>query len=187
ARSCAVLTGIGTVLADDPQLNVRHVDTPRQPRKIVVDAQLLLPETARLLDDTPTWVFTARTDAAKAARLADRNVQVIELPDGRGKVDLPAMFRWLGEHDINEVHVEAGEKLNGSLLREDCIDELLSYIAPVLLGDAAGVARLPALESLDDARRFAFTDVLAVGQDVRLRARIDANWLALRQAVSLLA
>lgn len=187
ARSCAVLTGIGTVLADDPQLNVRHVDTPRQPRKIVVDAQLLLPETARLLDDTPTWVFTARTDAAKAARLADRNVQVIELPDGQGKVDLPAMFQWLGQHDINEVHVEAGEKLNGSLLREDCIDELLSYLAPVLLGDAAGVARLPALESLDDARRFAFTDVLAVGQDVRLRARIDANWQALRTAVSLLA
>jgi diaminohydroxyphosphoribosylaminopyrimidine deaminase/5-amino-6-(5-phosphoribosylamino)uracil reductase len=186
ARSCAVLTGIGTVLADDPQLNVRHVSTPRQPRKIVVDAQLLLPETARLLDDTPTWVFTARTDAAKAARLADRNVQVIELPDGRGKVDLPAMFRWLGEHDINEVHVEAGEKLNGSLLREDCIDELLSYLAPVLLGDAAGVARLPALESLDDARRFAFIDVLALGQDVRLRARIDANWQALRNAVSLL-
>ena len=186
ARSCAVLTGIGTVLADDPQLNVRHVDTPRQPRKIVVDAQLLLPETARLLDDTPTWVFTARTDAAKAARLADRNVQVIELPDGQGKVDLPAMFRWLGEHDINEVHVEAGEKLNGSLLRENCIDELLSYLAPVLLGDAAGVARLPALESLDDAQRFAFTDVLALGQDVRLRARIDANWQALRNAVSLL-
>ena len=186
ARSCAVLTGIGTVLADDPQLNVRHVATPRQPRKIVVDAQLLLPETARLLDDTPTWVFTARTDVAKAARLADRNVQVIELPDGQGKVDLPAMFRWLGEHDINEVHVEAGEKLNGSLLRENCIDELLSYLAPVLLGDAAGVARLPALESLDDARRFAFTDVLAVGQDVRLRARIDANWQALRNAVSLL-
>jgi diaminohydroxyphosphoribosylaminopyrimidine deaminase/5-amino-6-(5-phosphoribosylamino)uracil reductase len=186
ARSCAVLTGIGTVLADDPQLNVRHVSTPRQPRKIVVDAQLLLPETARLLDDTPTWVFTARTDAAKAARLADRNVQVIELPDGRGKVDLPAMFRWLGEHDINDVHVEAGEKLNGSLLREDCIDELLSYLAPVLLGDAAGVARLPALESLDDARRFAFIDVLALGQDVRLRARIDANWQALRNAVSLL-
>lgn len=186
ARSCAVLTGIGTVLADDPQLNVRHVDTPRQPSKIVVDAQLLLPETARLLDDTPTWVFTARTDAAKAARLADRNVQVIELPDGQGKVDLPAMFRWLGEHDINEVHVEAGEKLNGSLLRENCIDELLSYLAPVLLGDAAGVARLPALESLDDAQRFAFTDVLALGQDVRLRARIDANWQALRNAVSLL-
>jgi len=186
ARSCAVLTGIGTVLADDPQLNVRHVDTPRQPRKIVVDAQLLLPETARLLDDTPTWVFTARTDVAKAARLADRNVQVIELPDGQGKVDLPAMFRWLGGHDINEVHVEAGEKLNGSLLREDCIDELLSYLAPMLLGDAAGVARLPALESLDDARRFAFTDVLALGQDVRLRARIDANWQRLRDAVSLL-
>ena len=186
ARSCAVLTGIGTVLADDPQMNVRHVATTRQPRKIVVDAQLLLPETARLLDDTPTWVFTARTDVAKAARLADRNVQVIELPDGQGKVDLPAMFRWLGEHDINEVHVEAGEKLNGSLLREDCVDELLSYLAPVLLGDAAGVARLPALESLDDARRFAFTDVLAVGQDVRLRARIDANWQRLRDAVSLL-
>jgi len=186
ARSCAVLTGIGTVLADDPQLNVRHLETPRQPRKIVVDAQLLLPETARLLDDTPTWIFTARTDVAKAARLADRNVQVIELPDGQGKVDLSAMFRWLGEHDINEVHVEAGEKLNGSLLREDCIDELLSYLAPVLLGDAAGVARLPALESLDDAQRFAFTDVLAVGQDVRLRARIDANWQRLRNAVSLL-
>jgi diaminohydroxyphosphoribosylaminopyrimidine deaminase/5-amino-6-(5-phosphoribosylamino)uracil reductase len=187
ARSSAVLTGIGTVLADDPKLNVRHVDTPRQPRKILVDAQLLVPEHAALLDGAETWVFTAKTDAAKAARLADRGVRVIEMPDANGKVDLPAMFRWLGQHDINEVHVEAGEKLNGSLLREGCVDELLSYVAPMLIGDAAGIARLAALESLDDAKRYAFTDVAMVGQDVRLRARAEANWQALRKAVSLLA
>lgn len=187
ARSCAVLTGIGTVLADDPQLNVRHVATSRQPRKIVVDAQFLLPEHARLLDGTPTWVFTAKSDAAKAARLLDRGVQVIEMPDGRGKVDLPAMFRWLGQHEINEVHVEAGEKLNGSLLREGCVDELVHYLAPMLLGDAGGVARLPALDSLAQARRFTFTDLSPVGQDVRLRARVEANWQLLRDAVSVLA
>jgi diaminohydroxyphosphoribosylaminopyrimidine deaminase/5-amino-6-(5-phosphoribosylamino)uracil reductase len=187
ARSCAVLTGIGTVLADDPQLNVRHVVTPRQPRRIVVDALFALPETARLLDGGEVWVFTAKVDAAKAARLAERNVRVIEMPDGRGKVDLPAMFRWLGQHEINEVHVEAGEKLNGSLLRDGCIDELLSYVAPMLLGDAAGAARLPALESLADAQRFGFIDVTPVGQDVRLRARVEANWQVLRNAVSVLA
>ena len=186
ARSCAVLTGIGTVLADNPKLNVRYVDTPRQPRKILVDAQLLVPEHAALLDGAETWVFTAKADAAKAARLAERGVRVIELPDANGKVDLPAMFRWLGRHDINEVHVEAGEKLNGSLLREGCVDELLSYVAPMLLGDAAGIARLAALESLDDARRYTFTDVALVGHDVRLRARVEANWQRLRDAVSLL-
>jgi diaminohydroxyphosphoribosylaminopyrimidine deaminase/5-amino-6-(5-phosphoribosylamino)uracil reductase len=187
ARSCAVLTGIGTVLADNPRMNVRHVETPRQPRKILVDAQLLVPEHAALLDGAATWVFTAASDAGKTARLADRGVQVIEMPDTNGKVDLPAMFRWLGEHDINEVHVEAGEKLNGSLLREHCVDELLSYIAPMLLGDAAGIARLPSLESLDGAKRFAFTEAATVGQDVRLRARIEANWQVLRNAVSVLA
>ncbi len=187
ARSCAVLTGIGTVMADDPQLNVRYVPTPRPPRKIVVDARLTLPDTAKLLDGTDTWVFSAIKDAERTARLADRNAQVIVLPDGQGKVDLAAMLRWLGEHGINELHVEAGEKLNGSLLRAECVDELIAYVAPMLLGDAAGMARLPALDALEGVPRFAFTDTRLVGQDVRLRARLDARWQALRKAVAVLA
>src|SRR5690606_12985394 len=109
ARSCVVLTGMGTVLKDDPRLNVRGVPTTRPPRKAVVDGRFEIPEDARLFDGSEVLVFTARPDAGKAARLADRNARVVALPDGdSGRVDLPAMMRWLGEHDCNEVHIEAG-------------------------------------------------------------------------------
>jgi diaminohydroxyphosphoribosylaminopyrimidine deaminase/5-amino-6-(5-phosphoribosylamino)uracil reductase len=186
ARSCAVLTGIGTVLADDPQMTVRAVDTPRQPRKILLDSRLEVPLTAKLLDGAPAWIFTAREDvatAAKAAALTDRGIDVICLPDAAGKVDLSAMMQWLGQHGINEVHAEAGEKLNGSLLRSGCVDELLLYLAPMLLGEGAAMAKLPVLEQLDAAQRYGYTDVQRLGADLRVRAQVDARWQALRQAV----
>jgi diaminohydroxyphosphoribosylaminopyrimidine deaminase/5-amino-6-(5-phosphoribosylamino)uracil reductase len=181
ARSCLVLTGIGTVQADDPLLNVREVATPRQPRKAVVDGAFSVPEGARLFDGAQVLVFTARSDPAKAERLAARNARVIEMPgNAPGRVDLPGMMRWLGEHDVNEIHVEAGAGLSGALLAAGCVDELLAYVAPMLLGEAAGMVRLPALERLDDARRFEFTDMLRIGGDVRLRARLADRWQALR-------
>ncbi|CAM4372737.1 Riboflavin biosynthesis protein RibD [Bordetella pseudohinzii] len=180
ARADLVLTGMGTVLKDNPQLNVRAIQTPRQPRKAVVDGQFRVPEDARLFDGTPAWVFTARQDADKAARLADKNVEVVCLPDAGGqRVDLAAMMRWLGEHECNEVHVEAGAGLSGALLAADCVDELLIYLAPVMLGDAAGMVQMPLLEHLDAARRFRFTDLARVGEDVRLQARDPSRWLAL--------
>jgi diaminohydroxyphosphoribosylaminopyrimidine deaminase/5-amino-6-(5-phosphoribosylamino)uracil reductase len=187
ARSCAVLTGIGTVLADDPQMNVRAVSTPRQPRKILLDSRLEVPLNARLLDGAPTWIFTAREDPAKADVLADRGIEVICLPDAAGKVDLGAMMQWLGRHEINEVHAEAGEKLNGSLLRTGCVDELLLYLAPMLLGEGARMAKLPVLTGLDQAQRYRYADVRQLGDDLRVRAQVEARWQALRKAVEVAA
>ncbi|MBO1111283.1 bifunctional diaminohydroxyphosphoribosylaminopyrimidine deaminase/5-amino-6-(5-phosphoribosylamino)uracil reductase RibD [Bordetella petrii] len=185
ARSCVVLTGMGTVLKDNPRLNVRAVATSRAPRKAVVDGHFAIPEDARLFDGAEVIIFTARSDPAKAARLAGRNVRVVELPgQDAGRVDLPAMMRWLGEHDINEVHVEAGAGLGGALMSAGCVDELLTYLAPVLLGDAAAMLRLPLIEHLDGARRLEFTDVARIGPDLRLRARDPARWRALREAAT---
>lgn len=192
ARSCIVLTGMGTVLKDNPRLNVRGVPTARAPRRAVVDGRFEIPETAQLLDSAATdgvetLIFTANPAAAhseKAARLADRNVRVIALPGERvDRVDLPDVMRWLGRHEINEVHVEAGAGLGGALLSAGCVDELLVYLAPVLLGDAAAMLRLPLIEHLEHARRFEFTDTVQLGADLRLRARDRARWQALAQAV----
>lgn len=186
ARSCVVLTGMGTVLKDDPQLNVRGVDTPRQPRKAVVDGRFDIPENARLFDGAEVIVFTAREDAAKAARLADKNVRVVVLPGpAQDRVDLPGMMRWFAQEQVNEVHVEAGAGLSGALVASGCVDELLLYLAPVLLGDAAGMVRLPMLEHLDAARRYEFIDTVRVGADLRLRARVEGTWRQLMQRVSL--
>lgn len=192
ARSCVVLTGMGTVLKDNPRLNVRAVPTTRAPRRAVVDGRFEIPEDVALFDSAnadgvETLIFTAdlrAPDSDKAARLAGRNVRVIALPDGdTHRVDLPAMMRWLGSHDINEVHVEAGAGLGGALLSAGCVDELLVYLAPVLLGDAAAMLRLPLLEHLEHARRFEFTDTLRLGTDLRLRARDAARWQALHHAI----
>ncbi|GAA0508953.1 bifunctional diaminohydroxyphosphoribosylaminopyrimidine deaminase/5-amino-6-(5-phosphoribosylamino)uracil reductase RibD [Pigmentiphaga daeguensis] len=184
ARSCAVLTGIGTVLADDPRLDVRHVATTRPPRKIVLDTHLRMPAAARLLDGTETWVFTAREDAGRVAELAARNARVICLPGADGRVDLPGVMRWLGQHDINEVHAEAGAVLTGALLQEGCVDELLVYMAPMVLGEGAGMARLPLIEDLGQARRFQFVDVRGLGPDVRLRAQDPRRLAAARAAAT---
>lgn len=191
ARSCVVLTGMGTILKDNPRLNVRSVHTSRPPRRAVVDAHFAIPESALLFDSAAedgveTLIFTAHAAAEaseKAARLAARNVKVIALPsDEPNRVDLPAMMHWLGQHDVNEVHVESGAGLGGALLSAGCIDELLVYLAPVLLGDAAAMLRLPLLEHLEHARRFEFADMVRVGADLRLRARDTARWQALYDA-----
>ncbi len=186
ARSCVVLTGMGTVLKDDPQLNARGVDTPRQPRKAVVDGHFEIPEHARLFDGAEVILFTAREDAAKAERLKARNARVVVLPgEAPGRVDLPAMMRWLAQEHVNEVHVEAGAGLSGALVSAGCVDELLLYLAPVLLGDAAGMVRLPMLEHLEGARRYEFIDAERVGADLRVRARVADTWRELMRRVEL--
>jgi diaminohydroxyphosphoribosylaminopyrimidine deaminase/5-amino-6-(5-phosphoribosylamino)uracil reductase len=185
ARAGLVLTGMGTVLKDDPQLTVRDISVPRQPRKAVVDGNFQIPESARLFDGEEVWIFTAREDTAKTARLAARNARVIVLPGSEpGRVDLPAMMRWLAANDINEVHVEAGAGLSGALLAARCVDEILAYVAPVLLGDAAGMVQLPLLTHLDQARRFEFIDVQRLGADVRLRGRFTDCWQAVASAAT---
>jgi diaminohydroxyphosphoribosylaminopyrimidine deaminase/5-amino-6-(5-phosphoribosylamino)uracil reductase len=173
ARACAVLTGIGTLQADDPQLTVRLVDTPRQPLKVLVDSRLEADPSARFFDGSPVLVACAIADSERRLRLGAVNAQVIELPNPQGKVDLPALLSELARRGINELHAEAGYKLNGSLVRENLADELLVYLAPLLIGQAQGMVHLSALEDLAQARRLAFREVTQVGEDVRILARLN--------------
>jgi diaminohydroxyphosphoribosylaminopyrimidine deaminase/5-amino-6-(5-phosphoribosylamino)uracil reductase len=171
ARACAILTGIGTVKEDDPQLNVRAVDTPRQPRRIVIDSHLQISPDARVLAGGGTWIVAAHADPDKQARLREQGAEIIVLPNAHGKVDLPALMLELGLRQINELHIEAGFKLNGSLIRENCVDELLLYLAPHLIGDAQGLFDLPELEALNAKRGLSFQEVKQIGPDVRILAR----------------
>ena len=171
ARACAILSGIGTVRADNPQLNVRGVDTPRQPIRIVVDRALELDPSARVLDGGGALVIAARPNPEKEAALRERGAEIIHLPNPYGKVDLPALMLELGRRQINELHLEAGFKLNGSLIREGCVDELLLYLAPDLLGAGQGLFDLAALEDLAGKRRMAFRETKMIGTDLRILAR----------------
>jgi diaminohydroxyphosphoribosylaminopyrimidine deaminase/5-amino-6-(5-phosphoribosylamino)uracil reductase len=173
ARACAILTGVGTVRADDPQLTVRSVDTPRQPRRIIVDSKLEIDPQARVLQGAPCWIAMAKPDEAKASVLRAAGHELLYLPNEFGKVDLPALMRELGRREINELHVEAGGKLNGSLVREGCVDELLLYFAPCLLGEGQGMFALPALQELENKQSLVFHNVAQVGEDVRLLARFQ--------------
>jgi diaminohydroxyphosphoribosylaminopyrimidine deaminase/5-amino-6-(5-phosphoribosylamino)uracil reductase len=171
ARACAVLTGIGTVVADNPQMNVRLVATTRQPLKVLVDSRLDVDPQAKFFDGNAALVACAIDDPTRAARLRDAGAEVIVLGNGEGKVDLPALLKELARRGINEVHAEAGFRLNGSLVRKGCVDELLVYMAPMLLGEATGMVNLPALSDLAQAQRLQFREVTQVGPDVRILAR----------------
>ena len=179
ARACAILTGIGTVLEDDPQLNVRGFDVPRQPHLVVVDSRLDMPLNARLLKTLgegeqarQIWVYTATdTQAEKRAALQAMGVTVINMPGPGGKVDLAAMLRDLARREINELHIEAGHKLNGSFIRAGLVDEVVLYLAPQLLGPGQSMANLPSLTSLSDAVTLAFHSVARIGPDLRLILR----------------
>ena len=173
ARACAILTGIGTVNSDDPQLTVRAIDTPRQPRRVIVDSKLEINLQARVLQGASCWIIAARRNPSKASALQAQGHEVIYLPNAGGKVDLQALMKELGHRAINELHIEAGTKLNGSLLRDNCVDELLVYLAPVLLGDARGMFDLPALTSLDAKQPWQFSEVKQIGPDVRILARLS--------------
>lgn len=172
ARACAVLTGFGTVRDDDPQLNVRLVDTDRQPLIVVVDAKLQTSAQARLLDNENVLFFCAELVEPAASQLRERGAEIIAIANDSGKVDLAAMFELLALREINEVHVEAGFKLNGSLLREKCVDELLLYVAPCLLGQATGFASLQPVPDLAQRHAFKFVSATPVGDDLRLVARV---------------
>ena len=172
ARACALLTGMGTVEQDDPQLTVRAVSTPRQPRRIVLDSQLQIKSSARVLQGGGTWIVSALRDSLRESALIATGAEIIHLPSSADKVDLPALMQELGKREINELHVEAGFKLNGSLLRAGCVDELLVYMAPCLLGPAQGMARLPELSDLSSRVKLQFHEVRSIGDDVRILARV---------------
>ncbi len=192
ARSCAVLTGIGTILADDPQLNVREVETSRQPLRVVVDSYLRLPLTARILsaECTPSLtlpprereqipspsggakrgagagekvlVYTATQDTGKIAALEKAGARVAVLPDTNGRVDLNTVLRDLAANGCNEVLVEAGSVLNGALLQAGLVDELVLYLASQLLGDTA-------------------RGMAQLGELMSLDQRIELDWQDVRQ------
>ena len=172
ARACAVLTGIGTVKDDDPQLTVRAVATSRQPLKVLVDSRLEAPLDARLFAGGNALVAAAVDDREKAARLRDRGADVVVLPNETGKVALTDLMRELARRELNEIHVEAGFKLNGSLVAAGVVDELLVYLAPSLIGESGrGMFALPAIEDLAQRRPLAWRDVQRVGEDLRVLAR----------------
>ena len=180
ARACAVLTGIGTVRDDDPQLTVRHVATPRQPVRVVVDSRLELPPTARLLQVEPHKVWVAHAlppeQAEPRARvLRELGAQIIAMPVDAakpGKTDLHALLRELAARDIGELHVEAGARLNASLLNAGLVDELLLYLAPRLLGQGTGIAPFGPLQAVADGLRLHGLHIEPVGEDWRVRARL---------------
>ncbi|OGA34736.1 MAG: riboflavin biosynthesis protein RibD [Betaproteobacteria bacterium RIFCSPLOWO2_12_FULL_62_13b] len=173
ARSCAVLTGVGTVKVDNPRLNVRDVPTVRQPLKVLVDSRLESPESAQLFEGGNVLVFAAGEYPERARRLAARGAQIVVLPNAQGKVELAAMLEELARRGVNELHVESGFRLNGSLLREDCVDELLVYLAPSLIGEGGrGMFDLPEIAELAEQRRLRFVAVDRLAEDVRLIARV---------------
>lgn len=184
ARACAVLTGVGTVLQDDPLLNVRGHSTPRQPTLAVVDSHLQTPPTARLLDvpERKVVIYAAVANAEREQALRARGAEVVLLPGSAtraDKVDLQAVLDDLARREFNEIHVEAGFKLNGSLLQAGLVDELLLYVAPKLLGPGQGMANLPELTELAGAAQLQFVAADRVGPDLRLRARFPGRDLFL--------
>jgi len=177
ARASAVLTGVGTVLEDNPRLDVRLVETPRQPHLVIVDSHLQTPPDAHLfIAGRAVWIYAAARDEARAAALEARSATVSCLPNAHGKVDLGAMLRDLAARGVNELHVESGHKLNGSLLREGCVDELLVYLAPKLIGSGLDIAsQIHAdgpLVSLAGALPLEFRSADRIGPDLRIVARV---------------
>src|SRR5688572_10057522 len=173
ARAGAVLTGIGTLLEDNPRLDVRHAPTARQPDAVVVDSRLETPLDANIFQPgRRLFIYGAVEDAQRRAALESRGASVIILPGPGGKVDLAAMLRDLARREVNELHVEAGHKLNGSLIRESLVDELLVYLAPALLGPGRDMANLAPLQDLAGAVALEFTSASRVGPDLRVLARV---------------
>lgn len=177
AQACAIVTGVGTVKEDDPSLNVREVSTTRQPIKVIVDSKLETPPTAKILNDLDqagVIIVCAALSSPEQQKKADafrgRGIEVLEIPNSQGKVDLPKLFSYLAqEREMNEIHVESGFKLNGSMLREGCVDELLLYYAPFLMGEGIGMANVSSLSALDQRQDWQMIDQHCFGPDLRLR------------------
>lgn len=171
-RAGAVLTGVGTVRDDNPRLDVRLVPTARQPLRVIVDSKLGTPAAARILDAPGSvLIYAADADAERFAVLQARGAEVVALPDSNARVDLRAALADLAARGINELHIEAGSKLNGAFVREGLVDEWLVYVAPRLLGAGRDLASFGPLASLTDAVALRYCSVLRVGDDLRLLLR----------------
>ena len=176
ARSCAVLTGIGTVIADNPRLDVRQVETLRQPHIVIVDSNLDTPLNAHIfIAGRACYIYTAVENDGKKKALEACGATVIHLPDTNGKVNLSAMLLDLAQREINELHVEAGQRLNGSLMREGLVDELLLYIAPKLMGQGQGMVNIGPFTEISDAIQLEIVSTARIGADIRIVARIQGR------------
>jgi diaminohydroxyphosphoribosylaminopyrimidine deaminase/5-amino-6-(5-phosphoribosylamino)uracil reductase len=172
ARSCAVLTGIGTVLEDDPQLSVRFIETPRQPLRIIIDSRLKIPTTARVLRGGGELIFTTTDNKERISALKEVGAHPIILPNEKGKIDLAGLMQILADFEINELLVEAGNRLSGAFIREGLVDELIIYLAPHLIGNRAmGMLQLPELTDLSEKYNLKIKDLRMVGKDIRIMSR----------------
>ncbi len=174
ARACAIMTGIGTVRLDNPKLTVREVTTPRQPLRILLDSKLEVDLESNLVKLGDLLLVAARNDPGKEQELINRGCELLHLPNHEGKIDLPALLGSLGKRGINELHVEAGHRLNGALIKANCVDELLIYMAPCLLGQTKPMFELPILEELAQRWSLQFHDVTQIGPDLRLLVRFTS-------------
>lgn len=174
ARSSAILTGVGTVLADDPSLNVRLPEVARQPLRVILDSGLRTPPTARTLQlPGSVLIFTAMTDPALQQPLQAAGADMIVAPLTEQGLDLRAVMAELARRECNEIHVECGPTLAGSLLQAGLMDELVVYIAPLLLGDKArGLLQLPELTQMSERTELEILDTRAVGRDWRVTMRL---------------
>ena len=185
AMACAVLTGIGTALVDDPALTVRDLPAgmavERQPLRILLDSKLEVRDGMKLLQGGNTLIVTSAADSERAQALRAQGVAIMAVPKEtiKGKVDLVAMLQQLGryqERGMNHILVEAGAKLNASLLMAGVVDEIIFYVAPSLFGDSArGLFALPELTRLQDRINLAISDVRQVGKDLRITAQLQKN------------
>jgi len=173
-----VLTGMGTVLADNPKLDVRLVPTPRQPHLVGVDSRLETPlDAALFIASRACYIYAAVPNDIKKQALEARGATVIYLPatqaDGMptGQVDLAAMLQDLARREINELHIEAGARLKGALIRAGLVDEFLVYLAPKLIGQGRCMADLGGLTELSQAVPLTFVSIELVGPGLRVLAR----------------
>ena len=175
ARSCAILTGIGSVKHDNPRLTVRDVVTSRQPLRVVLDSQLETSPSAAVLEGSGALIFCAERNSSRQSVLEAAGAEVLVMPDSDGKVDLVAMLQELGRRGVNELLVEAGTTLNGAMLAANLVDELLIYQAPILIGDQArGMFDISEISRLGDARQLQILERRVLGDDSLIRGRLIA-------------
>ncbi|AGF47149.1 diaminohydroxyphosphoribosylaminopyrimidine deaminase [Candidatus Kinetoplastibacterium desouzaii TCC079E] len=179
ARSGAILTGIGTVIHDNPSLTVRYFPTSKQPIKAIVDDNFVIDPNSNIFDGSRVVIFTAISNKEKENIISDKNGEVVLIdslnrPDNL--MDLNIVMSWFHQNNINEIHVEAGPGLNGRLLITHAIDEFLIYVAPILIGDANSIVKLPIIDNLKESFSFSILESLIIDKDIRLRLYTDSSW-----------
>ena len=177
AQSCAIITGIGTVLVDNPIMNVRLPHITRQPIRVIVDSQLQTPVDCKMLatdrlQQSPVIIAYATDVNSRVASLSAAGAKLLQMPNANGRVDLKALLKYLAQHGVNEVLLEAGQGLNGAFLQQNLIHEFIFYYAPKLMGtDAKGMFAIAELTEMQQATDLEILDVRQIGQDLRLRVK----------------